>query len=110
MNVFRPAWGASAGDELAILFRPDQPLEHCFVIFGLSAAPEEKCGLTLTLQGPQGVTSIPAELVATLNQELEPERPRTAVLDLGRVDRADYHLSFEKTETCQPLDRFDKHC
>ena len=102
MNVFRPAWGASAGDEVAILFCPDRPLEHCFVIFGLSAAPEERCGLTLTLRGPQGATSIPAELVATLNQELEPERPRTAVLDLGRVDRADYHLSFEKTETCRP--------
>jgi len=102
MNVFRPAWGMSAGDELAILFRPDQPLEHCFVIFSLSGAPQEKCGLTLTLRGPQGAKTIPAELVASLNQELEPERPRSAVLDLGRVDRADYHLSFEKTEACRP--------
>jgi hypothetical protein len=102
LNVFRPAWGVSAGDELAILFRPDQPLEHCFVIFSLSAAPAEKCGLTLTLRGPQGVTQIPVELVASSNQELETERPRRAVLDLGRVDRADHHLSFEKTEACRP--------
>ena len=44
--MFRPVWGASAGDELAILFRPDQPLDHCFVIFNFSTATEEKCGLT----------------------------------------------------------------
>jgi hypothetical protein len=102
LNVFRPAWGASAGDELAILFRPDQPLEHCFVIFSLSGAPAEKCGLTLTLRGPQGVTQIPVELAAASNQELETERSRSEVLDLGRVDHADHHLSFEKTEACRP--------
>ena len=87
LNVFRPAWGASAGDELAFLFRPDQPLEHCFVIFNFSTATEGKCELTVTVRGPQGAKRIPVELIASLNQALEPEGPRIAVLDLGRVER-----------------------
>ncbi len=110
MNVFRPAWGASAGDELAILFRPDQPLEHCFVIFSLSGSARREVRSNPDPARSAGGDAIPVELAASLNQELEPERPRSAVLDLGRVDRADYHLSFEKTEACRPLDRFRKHC
>jgi hypothetical protein len=102
INVFRPVWGASAGDELAIQFRPDQPLDHCFVSFKFSAAIEEKCGLTLNLRGPHGAKQIPVELTPSLNQELEPEGLRSAAADLGRIEKADYHLFFEKTAECKP--------
>jgi len=100
LSVFHAPWGWSTGDELTLLLRPANPVEHCYLVFNYLPIDARASRLRLRREGAGRTNEIAAELPGLSEGEAATDTPRRAVVDLGALNAEEYHLSFEKTEEC----------
>jgi hypothetical protein len=100
LNVFQPPWGWSTSDEVEILLRPRKPIPHCYLILSFYPTGEETSSLSLELKAGQHQREIKAQLPGLRQGETITEVPIQSAIDLGRVNDAEYRLTFVKTEAC----------
>ncbi|HEY3132053.1 MAG TPA: YfhO family protein [Acidobacteriota bacterium] len=100
LQLLRPPWGWSTGDEIIFSLQLDQPVEHCFLICNFYPTGSAASHLKFRLEGPKGQSTIPMELPGLAAGPGLPEAPQLARIDLGHLDGGQYRFSFVKTEIC----------
>ncbi len=96
--VFHAPWGWSAGDEIVLRLRPDDPVEHCYLVLNVIPAASTVSRVQFRLTSSHSFREIPVELAGL--QEGEADGPRPIAVELGPLERQEYQLSFIKTEDC----------
>jgi hypothetical protein len=92
LEVFQPAWGWSAGDEVVVRIAPEKRVAHCYLTVDFQAEGALPSLLAPELDGPGGSRRFTLELPAS--------GPSRRALDLGPLEPGEYRLKIERTDTC----------
>ena len=110
LEVLRPPWGWTSGDEVTVALRPAESVPHCWVGIDYHTEGLRPARLTLGLETTGGAKrAIPLELPAPeVARALE--SPGRISVDIGPLPAGETRIHVEKTEECTArLERVDVH-
>jgi len=109
LEVLRPPWGWTSGDEVTVALRPAESVPHCWVSIDYRTEGLRPARLTLGLETTGAKRAVPLELPATAVAPAL-ESPGRISVDVGPLPAGETRIHVEKTEECSArLERVDVH-